>query len=189
MSVAASLVGGIACKMYDDITDNDMLSEFKRDTFLEFLKGIHYITFTSVSIKHPLFFYIQYIGNFVNYLSNNDAFSRPYEHSAIFSFLLLFLLVDHTQRDKINTLDSLMVLGFISTMFMEPIFNKYIFNDHEFSKGKLIIRLLLLFGSILYFSLGSSDSSKVLFAYYIGYFLISVTTQYYSLCREKRKSQ
>ena len=60
MSILLSLLAGMSTKLYDDLTDNHLLKSFKNDTFMEYLKGIQYISFTTVSIDDPLFFIISY---------------------------------------------------------------------------------------------------------------------------------
>ena len=55
MSLFLSCLAGTSCKLYDDLSDNPFLQQFKNDTFMEFLKGIHYISFTALSIDEPIF--------------------------------------------------------------------------------------------------------------------------------------
>ena len=56
-----SFIGGFSAKLYDDINDNIYFTDFKKNIFLmELLKGLHYITFTSVGLQDPLFFIIHY---------------------------------------------------------------------------------------------------------------------------------
>jgi hypothetical protein len=54
-----AIIAGLFAKLYDDIYDNEKLIEYKTEFNLEFLKGIHYITFTTICLSEPLFFIIQ----------------------------------------------------------------------------------------------------------------------------------
>ena len=60
-----ALLGGAAAKIYDDIEDNNLLQKFRNNTLMEFLKGIHYISFMSLSIEEPIFFIISYLHFFL----------------------------------------------------------------------------------------------------------------------------
>ena len=95
-----AFLGGLSCKLYDDLNDNIVLKKFYNTTFMEYLKGIHYISLVSVSIDDPLFFIIFYIGCFLNHLRDGDAFKEPYEHSLLYSFILLFIILDYTKITK-----------------------------------------------------------------------------------------
>ena len=83
-----AFLGGLSCKLYDDLNDNIVLKKFCNATFMEYLKGIHYVSFVSVSMNDPLFFIICYIGCFINHIRDGDAFKEPYEHSLLYSFIL-----------------------------------------------------------------------------------------------------
>ena len=54
MSLFIPLLAGVAAKLYDDLEDNNFLQKFRNNTLMEFLKGIHYISFTSLSICSSL---------------------------------------------------------------------------------------------------------------------------------------
>jgi hypothetical protein len=41
----AAFLGGLVAKMYDDISDNEKLIQYKSEFILELLKGLHYIFF------------------------------------------------------------------------------------------------------------------------------------------------
>ena len=38
-----AFLGGLSCKLYDDLNDNTVLKKFYNTTFMEYLKGIHCI--------------------------------------------------------------------------------------------------------------------------------------------------
>ena len=96
MSVSfAALLAGVSCKLYDDLHDNEKLAKFKNKTLMEFLNGVHYICFTTVSIDNPFWFIFNYIINVAHHLTNDEAFSKPYEKSLFFSFGLLFFFINY----------------------------------------------------------------------------------------------
>ena len=181
LSLFISLLGGLSVKVYDDLNDNIILRKFRNDTFMEFLKGLHFISFTAISIEEPLFFIISYVGNLMNYLGNNEAFSEPYEHSILYSVMILFIILDYKKITDICLLDKLLMVCMCSTMFIEPIIMHYFFKNSEFSFQKMIIRSLLLICVTIYCFLSESRALKYVFSYFIGYFTISVLVQCYSL--------
>ena len=94
---------------------NIVLQKFRKDTFMEFLKGIHYISLTSISIKEPLFFIIFCIAIVLNYFGNREEYSDPYERSLLYSFLLLFFILDYKKITNICLFDKLLLLSFSSS--------------------------------------------------------------------------
>jgi hypothetical protein len=171
MSLLIPLVGGFSAKLYDDIDDNPLLRKFRNKTFIEFLKGLHFISFTTVSIYEPLFFILSYLSNMVNCASNPIAYSKSYEHSLGYSFLLLFFIIDYQKIKWIGTIDMIMVVTMIIATFIEPIIMTQYFKNSEFSFTKMIFRMLILNGMILFCLLSTSTVVQYFFAYFIGYFL------------------
>jgi uncharacterized membrane protein len=66
-------------------------------------------------------------------------------------------------------------------MFFEPLVSKFILENKEFSYNKLINRTVGLLFAICLFFLGNSKTTRNIFAYSIGYLLLSVIVQYYSI--------
>ena len=179
-----AFLGGLSCKLYDDLNDNIVLKKFYNTTFMEYLKGIHYISLVSVSIDDPLFFIIFYIGCFLNHLRDGDAFKEPYEHSLLYSFILLFIILDYTKiTNDVGLTDIIIFSVFLFSMFIEKVVMHYFVQDSEFSKLKLIIRMLALICVVLSFLLCKSKSTKHLFTYLTGYVILSILIQYYSLLK------
>ena len=90
-----ALLAGVAAKLYDDLEDNAFLQKFRNNTLMEFLKGIHYISFMSLSIEEPIFFLISYLCNLLHSFGSKESYSKPYEKSLLYSFLLLFIIIDY----------------------------------------------------------------------------------------------
>ena len=192
-----AILAGIVCKLYDDLQDNFILEKFKNITFIEYLKGIHYICITSLAIQEPLFFIFFYMGNFFNYLSNPFAFHQPYEHSVIYSFTFLFLLLDYNKINNLHIFVYFLIFILFLINYLEPLFEPffYLTNNitvknnnsslNEFSYSKLYTRIFFLFASIIYCFLSKSYSTFYIYSYFIGYFSISVIIQSYSLYSTK----
>jgi len=189
MSLLIPLVGGFSAKLYDDIDDNPLLRKFRNKTFIEFLKGLHFISFTTVSIYEPLFFILSYLSNMANCASNPIAYSKSYEHSLGYSFLLLFFIIDYQKIKWIGTIDMIMVITMVIATFIEPIIMTQYFKNSEFSFTKMIFRMLILNGMILFCLLSTSTVVQYFFAYFIGYFLCSSMVQYYSVHHKKEDSE
>jgi len=205
-NIFISFYSGLACKLYDDLQDNYLLENFKNNTFMEYLKGIHYILITTLSIENPLFFIFFYLGNFFNYLSNPIAFYEPYEHSLIYSFLLLVMLFDYTKITNIYFFDYILIGLLFLINFFEPLFEKFLHKinsqplvdnnsidlnsnlEKEFSYSKLYTRLFFLIVSILYCFLSQSATTFYIYCYFSGYFLVSVLVQYYSINKNSEKT-
>jgi hypothetical protein len=184
MSLLISLLAGASCKLYDDLNDNSLLYKFKNNFIMEFLKGIHFITFSSISIDDPLFFIIWYIANIFNYLGNNDAWESDYEKSLFYSFLLLFLIIDYTKiSSNYSIYDILTMSCTVIILGIERIIMQYVVkNNEEVSYEKLILRTLSIIFNLLfnYFCIENKTSQNIIF-YSIGYLSVNVLIQYYSL--------
>ncbi len=180
-------IGGLSAKMYDDLSDNKLLQQWHNKTFMEFLKGIHFISFTTVSIQEPLFFIVSYLANVLNYFGNYDAYSEHYEYSLLFSFLLLFAIIDYSKITAVNLFDKILILCFCAVMFLEPILLRRFFQNSEFSLQKLIMRITLLVFAMIFYVFATSMPMKYIYAYIIGYFVFSVGVQGYSLHTTKKQ--
>jgi hypothetical protein len=182
-----AFLGGLSCKLYDDLNDNIVLKKFYNATFMEYLKGIHYVSFVSVSINDPLFFIFFYIGCFLNHIRDGDAFKEPYEHSLLYSFILLFIILDYTKIandvESIESIDIILLSMLFFLMVMEKMVMRYFGKDVEFSTVKLKLRTLVFITCIMAYLFCKSKYLKHLFTYLIGYLLVSILIQYYSLLK------
>jgi len=184
-----SFLGGISAKMYDDLNDNPLLHKFKHHTFMELLKGVHFISFTAISIHDPLFFIISYVANFLHYLGNLEGYSDAYEHSLIYSFMLLFFILDYRKINHVNLIDTLLMMSVCVILLIEPILMRYYFQNSEYSYQKMIIRILLCILTMFTYVMATSPTVQHLFTYFIGYGVFSVMVQYYSLMNQKEKEK
>jgi hypothetical protein len=180
------LLAGLSAKAYDDLNDNVKLKSFKNETFMEYLKGIHYISLTATSIDDPLFFYIFVLSVILNYLTNQKAFNDPYEHSLMYSFLLLFIVVNPVTV-TLEWIDWLLALTICLAMFLEPVFSRHVLKNKEVSVLKLFTRVLMLIGTLFCLLFAKSKTMVYLISYFIGYFILSCISQYYSIKIKKLK--
>jgi len=183
------LLAGVAAKLYDDLEDNNLLQKFRNNTLMEFLKGLHYIAFTTASIKEPMFFIIQYVANFLNQFANKIAWSKPYEQSLLYSALLLFVIIDYKKITYFSLIDKLLTIIFILCLTLEPIVFLFESKDSEYSSSKMKVRGVLVIIYIILYNLSKSNTLKYIMAYAIGYLIISVLVQYYSLKIEEVKEE
>jgi hypothetical protein len=127
MSSLLALLAGIVIKLYDDLDDNNFLQKFRNSTLMEFIKGLHYIIFTSLSIEEPMFFIIQYLSNILHCFGNKGAYSKPYDNSVLYSFLLLFIIIDYKKITSFCLSDKLISIIFIKDLefILNRLFGKY----------------------------------------------------------------
>lgn len=170
-----AIIAGLFAKLYDDIYDNEKLVEYKTEFNLEFLKGIHYITFTIVCLSEPLFFIIQVFINSLNNLGNKNAFAPPYEHSLLYSFLILFFIIDY-KKISMSFYDLAPFFGVAFAMYFEPFVTK-----SEYSVLKLGLRFVSTCYCIIVSLLPFSKGVTYISLYSVGYLLCSVFVQFYSL--------
>jgi len=175
-----SLLAGISCKLYDDLEDNEILTSLKTPFILEVLKGFHYVLFTCVSLHSAAFFYFNYFLNFLHLLTNKNAYSNPYEKSVIFTFGILFFILNKSEVSvDFNFYDSVTFLFGCLLMYTE-----HLVCPDEVSSKKLSCRAIffILFPlGTLWMSWVQSPAIKYSCWYQIGYGIISVMVQYYSL--------
>jgi low affinity Fe/Cu permease len=184
MSLFTPLLAGAAAKLYDDLEDNNLLQKFRNSTLMEFLKGLHYISFTAASIEEPMFFIIQYLSNILNQFGDKQAWSNPYEHSLLYSFLLLFIIIDYKKITSFCLSDKLISIIFILCV-SQPLVYLLKCKNSEYSSTKMKIRGAMLILSIILYYFSKSNTLKFIMGYAIGYLFISFLVQYYSLREEK----
>ena len=173
----SAFFAGAVCKMYDDLVDNPKLQKYKTEFLLELLKGLFYILFTFMSINDDVSFLFLYLTSTLFMYYDKKAFENPYEHSTIYSFLIIMLLIDYKCFRLSNWYEILPVFScIIICSFYEPTANK-----EEYSIFKLIIRFFLLMWTLIFFYSKLFPSFNHLLIFGIGYLSISVITQLYSL--------
>ena len=180
-----SLFAGASCKLYDDLDDNELLSWLKTPFIMELLKGFHYVSFTCVSLHNAAFFYFNYFLNFLHLLTNKHAYSNPYEKSVIFTFGILFFILNKSEVSiDFNLYDFTTFLFGCLLMYTE-----HLICPDEVSIKKLLCRVIFFVVfplGTLWMSWIQSSAIKYSCWYQIGYGIISVMVQYYSLLVDEK---
>jgi hypothetical protein len=154
---------------------------------MEFLKGIHYILFMSLSIEEPLFFLFSYLLNILHSFGNKESYSKPYEHSLLYSFVLLFFIVDYKKITSLCLFDKLLIISGILMAALEPLIGPAVKDEYSFAK--MICRVIVMVFIIILCYFIRSNGLKYAAIELIGYLFISVLVQLYSLTMEKLKEE
>ena len=175
MDYLYAFLGGLSCKIYDDLNDNGMIGSHIQ----EVLKGFQWILLTLLSYNDFNFSLLNYIANSANAVSNWKEWNHPYE-SSLLMLCPLFLLVSFSSRFIPNMYDAIYVTIWLLTMILEPIIFK-----EEYSHKKLYSRIFASLCAVLSICIGiyvgiSTSFIKVSF-YCLGYCLFSSGFQAYLL--------
>ena len=170
------LLGGISCKLYDDLIDNTII---EKPIILECLKGSQWILLTLISMNDFNFAIAFYCMNLLNAIANADEWNEPYETSLLYIYPVLILLSFHT-RQYLHIYDIVLILFNVMVFGIEPLVIK-----EEVSNRKLVTRVIILYCLLFVIVLGSyfslSTSIIKIFYYSLGYTITSSIFQAYSL--------
>jgi hypothetical protein len=179
-----SFLAGVSAKLYDDLRDNKMLKSYRNRDILEILKLFHIGAFITLSFEYPLYFYIIYTVVLFNIIGDPSCYKHVYERSIVITLLLFIPFLDHSKIifPPIKTLISLCII-LIITCFGAYTESTYI--KEEFSLRKLLIRIGGFFWTlfIYYYYKGSSNFMEIIQLYVLGYLLLSVMMQTYSVLK------
>lgn len=181
MSISiAAFIAGLSCKFYDDLVDNPFLNIHSTPFLLEFLKGIHTVLFTIVSLHEPIFYICIFLINIFHSFSSPASFESPYEKSCLYFFIVLFFFIKKCNF-HVNKMEYVLLLLIILFLgFIEPSFFK-----EEYSTFKCIFRGISFFYCfVLSFS---SSFMRYVFLYFSGYTFCAVCVQYYSIVTLSKK--
>jgi hypothetical protein len=168
-----SLFSGAVCKLYDDLNDNGY-SHTHKDYINEYLKGLLYITITTISLKNPKFYLMTILLLTMNILLDKNAYANPYEFSGALSYFILFLFIDFSKL-KYKLFDLLFIFGGLILGYLSDVI---FFINTEYSVFKLLFRFFSIIVMILslcinsFFKIFSNDINIFIF-FYLGYFAIS----------------
>jgi hypothetical protein len=149
----AFLCGAIA-KLYDDLNDNALLTDYKTPFRMECLKICFCITGASASMKSPHLFFFIYTACITNYIVCTKCFTGMYEGALLYAtpILLCFIpwrcmQVYYTGMDMFCLIVTLIMCGIESVAVSE-----------EYSYVKFAMRLYFLWIFVCYFLvLGNSS--------------------------------
>jgi hypothetical protein len=175
MEFVYAVLGGVSCKLYDDLYDNQMIGP----RIQEILKGTQWILLTLLSHNDFNFTIVNLIANAGNALNNWGEWKHPYESSLLW-VVPVFLVISISTAQWLTFWDVLFSILLVLMLFIEPMFIK-----EEFSTRKMYIRMLGVFNmsvmTILGFYFGVSPSIIKSTLYGTGYFLVSSCFQAYML--------
>jgi hypothetical protein len=189
MSVLIAFTSGLSCKTYDDLKDNKLLKQYCNETVMEFLKGLHYISFTATSLEDPLFCILFYITGFFYKICSPTSFIENYESSLCYSFGFLLLILNYNKFTNLEWLDIFILLLALVGANMETLVSYYLNNDAEYSFTKLFFRTISVIYSLLFTLFVKSNACKYILYYGIGYYLVSIIVQWYSLTMTEKNNQ
>lgn len=177
---------GIICKIYDDLSDNDLYSHFgisyEVTPYIEdILKGFFLLGFAILSIKHPFFLILFTAINLMLYFREKQDFPS-YEFSGFVSPILLLPFLEWNEKPDYykNIIWSLIIL--VIALLSEKMHYSKNDKDREYSNKKLLVRfgLVLVLSCAIFFSTSLYITSDILHLFYfgLGYLFISSITQY-----------
>jgi len=192
-----SLLAGISCKLYDDIQDNPNLLSLNNPYINEMLKAVHYILVSIVSIYYPWFYVLlsslhisQYGEAFYNIINNNkwksSSYENPYEFIGLLTYIVVFGIILFPQYTKnINYKSDYIILAItLIVSFAESMSSNE--KTNEYSYKKLFIRIALCIFIIYLLTVIEKSPDTTMFGLYIlGYIILSVFVQAYSLYQNR----
>ena len=197
---ALSLLAGISCKLYDDIQDNPNLLSLNNSYINEMLKAVHYILVSIISINYPWFYVLlsslhisQYGEAIYNIIKNKEwkasSYENPYEFIGLLTYIILFGIILYPRYAvNINYNSDYIILAItLIASFAESASTNE--KTHEYSYKKLFIRIALCILTIyLLVAIEKSQDTRIFILYILGYLLLSVIVQTYSLYRTRRET-
>lgn len=178
MDYIIPIIGGISCKLYDDLYDNNILTN---EVYKECLKAIQWITLTLMSYND--FNFTVFIGliNGLNAISNWKEWNHGYETSLLLIYPV-FLLISYSTRTSMSYIDMFYVTCFSICMAFEPLIIK-----EEYSPLKFITRagltIFIYVGLFVSHYFGVSWSFLKVGIYSVGYAFVSSIFQLYMLVK------
>ena len=181
--IVLALFLGIICKIYDDLSDNNLYSHFeisdeKKPYVDDTMKGLFIIGFTILSIENPMFLISFTTINLLFYFKKKEDFTS-YDFSGFISPIILLPFLKWNNINDYKKIILWICLVVLAAWIVEksgPAVNG------EYSIKKMTSRCTALFMTILAIMLSSylDIPTSVLQMYYFGagYVFISSITQY-----------
>lgn len=182
MDVLIPILGGISCKLYDDLNDNNFLTN---EVLKESLKGSQWILLSLLSHNDFNFTIIAYFVNFLNAIHNFDEWNHGYETSLLLLYPI-FLFLSFSTRRSITYIEIFYLLFISCSMIFDPVVIKEEYSFRKFIQRNLVF-LVSVFSVVIGFYFGISMSIIKLGLYSIGYFLTSSLFQLYMLSQDNDK--
>lgn len=176
MDYILPLLGGISCKIYDDLQDNNLLTN---EVFKECLKASQWILLTLLSYNDFNFTVFIHLINVLNAISNWDEWNYGYETSLLVMYPMI-LFLNLSTRKSLNFIDIFYIICFCLCMGIEPLLIQ-----EEYSPRKFMFRFglsgVIYVGLFISYYLGVSWSFLKVGIYSLGYAVTSSIFQLYML--------
>ena len=169
-----AILAGAAAKIYDDGVDSGILTDEYHKKNLETLECF---LLGALSVNNFTFTFVAFTINFLHHLTNEESYKLPFERSLIIVYPI-FLCISFASREYLTTKDILLLIYISTFFFFEPFFF-----EEDRSVKKFIFRLCgcIIFLYILYSITGLTNGMYLIFAYGLGYFIVSTLYQGYYL--------
>lgn len=184
MDAFFSLLFGGSMKVYDDLTDNNILTG---DLQLQVLKTIQVVSLTAISLRDFGFSVFFLLINLAALFADPKAYIADNFYVSIMAAYPLLLLSSFPFRESLNSISILYIFSFVAYFAVEP----YI-TPEEYSYKKFILRVIstILTGAGLVFAkrLDISPSFIKIGIACFAYIFVSSIFQFYMLQNEKETS-
>jgi hypothetical protein len=177
MDIISSIASGFVVKIYDDFTENGIIT----DGFLkESLHTLSCLLLGASAMGDFVFVLLLYSVNFINNISDARAFSELKEKSILYTYPVFFLLT----LPAVRSLSVIETITLIWSCFI--IYNESSIIKEEVSIRKLTSRLILIVATVFviscatYFNLMTKSLTK-LFLFGLAYLSASCCFQAYTL--------
>lgn len=170
---AAALFGGLL-KIYDDMEDIPVITQYKTAELMEIIKALIIASFTYASIHNMNFPLIIFIANSIHCLmTDHKALATDFYHAGIMiAFLLMIITFDVSEWNILSCIiiPLLILTGYVDhTLFPE-----------EYSWGKIIGRTLFSIGLIVSLQLSIMVPFYDIIAFSISYCITSILIMTYT---------
>jgi len=188
MNYILAFLAGLSAKLYDDLKDNKKIKYYKNKDVLEILKLFHMGAFVKVSFDYPLYSYFIGIVVLFNIIGDISCYKYVYERCLFIAIILFCPFFDNSKikEPPVNTYWSILLLLPVLCI------GAYIESKNikeEFSVRKLCIRFLGIIWCCFayYYFLPLYETISLIHMYVIGYLIVSVMVQIYSVFADDNK--
>jgi len=205
---ACTFLSGVVAKIYDDLVDNYRLHKFSNPALLEVLKGVFMLTVTFTGIFNPLWFVMLWTFNFCFSSLEPLSYLQPYEKSIYISSSFLFGFINYDKlyqifNDVYSSLFEVSATGLtlLMSIVAETLLRKTILLpsvpqnikdtcniEKEVSLFKLVETIVGVFVCLIILYYIKNTTNQLFVIWFLGYAIIRVCSQIYSLFVYKPKS-
>lgn len=184
METFFSLLLGGSMKLYDDLTDNNIITD---DFRLQVLKTAQLVSLTAISVRDFWFSVFFLLMNVLCMFADTKAYLADNFYVSIMIVAPLLLIASFPHRESLNLISILYIMCFVSVFAIEP----YI-TPEEYSYTKFALRSLagvvVAVGLVIAKHIGVSWSFMKIGLGCLAYTIVSSVFQLYMLHRENETS-